>query len=152
MFHVLLGDGQSGVAIRGDTGETEESLLYSQVLERQSHHTPWGATWKECQGNQLNQAGREPRKREDLCASTFTRGQDGIHKKRCKGTSLMPLKVTRSGDGRKRNLWQGPTYHIGVPGHLGRVLTAYLQGCWGNRKEKIKTVYKVLEFTIHGVS
>lgn len=48
--------------------------------------------------------------------------------------------VTRlqSGDGRKGNLWQGPTYHNGAPGHLGGVLTAYFQGCWGSKKEKGK--------------
>ena len=62
-----------------------------------------------------------PRKSEDLWASTFTEDWGGTHKK--KGTSLMPLKVTRSQstEGRKWNLW-----HIGAPGHLSRVFTVYL--------------------------
>ena len=55
--------------------------------------------------------------------STFMEGQDGVHKKRHEGLSLMHENVTGS-QAEKRILWSGPPYHMGALSHLGGVLTA----------------------------
>lgn len=64
------------------------------------------------QGSGFNQAGGEPRLRKDLWAGAFWGSQVVIHKKGSKGISLVHFNVTKSwsGEGRKENLWQGPTF------------------------------------------
>lgn len=86
-------------------------LYYTQqVLEREAQHTRLGARGEEQPWSRLCQASGEPRGREDHGHVPFIGVRVESASRRCEGTSLMRLNVTRSlsGEGKKGNLWQGP--------------------------------------------
>ena len=93
-------------------GTRKQSLIYSQVLERQSHEGPHG---RECKGSRLKQA------RGEQMESTRTHGQVGVSveypSKRHDGISLEDTK-SQKGECKKENLWQGLPHHMGTPGRL----------------------------------
>ena len=120
LFCVLLGDGQSGVATRGGTREAQ-GLLYSQVLERQSHHMlkshMEGAPREQTQQatGELRETERERERegeREPVSNCLYWRSSSRwVYKQKVPGILLVCLDVTRSQseEGKKGNLWQGPT-------------------------------------------
>ena len=84
-------------------GTGKQSLLYSQVLERQSPQAKKGSYGRHCQGSGLTQAGggRWGAESENHGQVPLL-GLKGVHKKRCEGISLMHLDLSRSLSGRIR--------------------------------------------------
>lgn len=121
MFCVLLGDGRSGVATRGDTGEAQKTkfTIVTGPRETEPAYATWGLCGRQRGGSSLIQAGRAEREREGSMSRCFSGGQGGAHKKRCKGISLVHLDVTRSCQGRERRGTYGKdqSCHTGTPGY-----------------------------------
>lgn len=100
----------SSVSVAITLGEIDEvkALLYSTGAREGG--TAHQARGEEQPWSRLCQASGEPRGREDHRHVPFIGVRVESASRRCEGTSLMRLNVTRSlsGEGKKGNLWQGP--------------------------------------------
>lgn len=93
MFYVLLGDGQSGAATRGDTGEAQKTKFTIVTGSRETEPSG-GYVGGSAEG--AGHPGWKGGEREGTMSRCSNGGQGGAHTKRCKGISLVHLDVTRS--------------------------------------------------------
>lgn len=114
MCVIVLGNGQSGAATRGGTGEARTTDVPRFTGPTESLHALLGGVaWEEHPGHKLHQTGGGQRGGEALLLGIRVKHTENRHK----GIPLVHLNVTRS---QSENLWQGQPCHNSAPDHPGR--------------------------------
>lgn len=124
---------------KGHRRDAEQSFFHPQILEGQSHHTPWGII---CKGNRFSPTGGEPRVRRVGQIPLLGSGKAP----KARGSFLVHVNVTRSPGKAKGELAAGATPLPRSTWVTWEEYSVCVWGPWGSQKIRSFTNYYTMDF------